>query len=140
MFDRPAVCRGASDDRLMCDELRERDCSDDTLPFETIVPSGRRGELGTNDVAVPFGSSCGAASPCPFPPLAIGYENERETRAGEYWPERSGASRLTLIGDGRFVRMPREDVMRWMDVGRVLKEPLGEAGTPPVSERPSSMA
>ena len=54
---RTAACRGASEDKLICDELRERDCNEATLPFETMLPSGSLGELGTNDVAVPFGSS-----------------------------------------------------------------------------------
>ena len=103
------------------------------------LPSGRRGELGTKEVAVPFGSSCTVRLICPFG--RGGKENDRrgDTRAGEYCPDRKDGSLLMEIGDGREARRPREDDRRvrgWVNLD--IRE--GEdGGAPPVSDSPSSI-
>ena len=51
---RDIVWRDMSEDRVIWDEFRERDVSEDMLPFETMLPSPHRGEPGTTAVAAPF--------------------------------------------------------------------------------------
>lgn len=111
LSEREVAWRGASEERLMWELLRERDSSEETLPLDTMLPSCRRGDPGTYEVAVPFGASYGASPPCVF---MTGWEKERfgEMRAGEYCPARMDDSRLRVSGDGREARMPREDEIR----------------------------
>lgn len=59
---RDIVWRDMKEERFICDELRERDVREETLPLETMFPSPQRGEPGTTAVAAPFGVS-GTESP-----------------------------------------------------------------------------
>jgi len=89
LFVRESVCRAARDVRFICEELRDREDSEETLPTETKLPSSSRGELGTNAVAEPFAMSDAWN---PFCILGAGVESERmgEVRTGEKWLERTG--------------------------------------------------
>ena len=130
---------------MMWEEFRDRDWSDDTLPFDMKLPSGRRGELGMNAVAVPLDSSRGARPVCAW---VTGKENDRsgEIRTGEYCPDRTDGSLLMLSGDGRDRRSPEFEARRWMGLMILLRDNRGsdsdregEGGAPPVSDRPSSI-